>query len=601
MWRWLKQLLIGRPLETAVLHEQRLSKKAGLVVFSSDNLSSVAYATEEILLALMIAGTAALTLSLPTAIIITVLLVILVFSYSQTLYAYPSGGGAYTVAKENLGVTAGLVAGAALLIDYVLTVSVSVAAGIAAITSAVPALYPYSVQLCVAAIVFVMLANLRGVRESATIFAVPVFLFIGSGLLLVFVGIGKSLSGGHPEPVSSAWTAGTAYLIVRAFASGCAALTGVEAVANGVQAFKPPVSRNASITLYTMAAILGALFLGVTLLSRWYQVVPREGETVLSQIARNVFGSGFMYFVMQIATMAILVLAANTSFAGFPRLSSVLAGDRFLPRQLANRGDRLVFSNGILFLGVVASLLVIAFQGKVHRLIPLYAIGVFLSFTLSQAGMVAHWWRHREAGWRRHMVLNAVGATATSVAVLDIAFVKFLHGAWVVVIAIPLLVYAFRRVRLHYFLLGTQLSLGDYEKPKPRRNTVVVPVADINKVVLAAIEYAHSISADVIALRVNLDHADRREFERRWQEWAGDTPLVVLNSPYRSILRPVLQFVEEISRLRPEDVITVILPEFVPARWWHELMHNQTGLLLRSALLFKPRVVVTSVRHHLAR
>ncbi len=601
MWRWLKQFLIGRPLETAVLHEQRLSKKAGLAVFSSDAVSSVAYGTEEILLALVIAGTAALSLSIPTAIIITVLLVILVISYSQTIYAYPSGGGAYTVAKENLGITAGLVAGAALLIDYVLTVSVSIAAGIAAITSAVPALHPHTVQLCVAAIVFIMLANLRGVRESAAIFAVPVFLFIGSGLLMVFVGVGKGLSGGHPEPVSAAWTAGSAYLILRAFASGCAALTGVEAVANGVQAFKPPVSRNATITLYAMAVILGTLFLGITFLSRWYQIIPREGETVLSQIARNVFGPSAMYFVLQIATMAILVLAANTSFADFPRLSSVLASDRFLPRQLANRGDRLVFSNGILFLGVVASLLVIAFEGKVHRLIPLYAVGVFLSFTLSQAGMVVHWWRHREPGWRRHMVLNAVGATATSVALLDIASVKFLHGAWIVVIAIPLFVYAFRRVRFHYFILGTELSVAGYEKPRPRRNTVVVPVAGINKVVLAAIEYAHSISQDVIALRVNLDHADRRELERQWQEWAKDTPLVVLNSPYRSILRPVLQFVDEISRLRPDDVITVVLPEFVPARWWHELMHNQTGLLLRSALLFKPRVIVTSVRHHLAR
>jgi hypothetical protein len=350
-----------------------------------------------------------------------------------------------------------------------------------------------------------------------------------------------------------------------------------------------------------MGCILGTLFLGITFLARSFQIIPREGETVVSQIGRIVFGSGTMYFVLQIATMVILVLAANTSFADFPRLSSVLAGDRFLPRQLANRGDRLVFSNGILFLGMVASLLVIAFQGKVHRLIPLYAIGVFLSFTLSQAGMVVHWWRHREPGWQRHLILNAVGATATSVAVLDIASVKFIHGAWVVVLAIPVLVYAFRRVRLHYFLLGTELSLADYEKPKQRRNTVIVPIAGMNKVVLAAIEYAHSISHDVIAVNVNLDHADRGELERRWREWAGETPLVVLNSPYRSILRPVLQFVDEIARLRPEDVITVVLPEFVPARWWHGLMHNQTGLLLRSALLFKPRVIVTSVRHHLTR
>ena len=611
MWRWLKEFLIGPPLETAVLHEQRLSKKAALAVLASDNLSSTAYATEEILLAFTAAaalGTAIpLSYSIPVAAAIVILTAIVAVSYSQTLHAYPTGGGAYTVAKENIGVMPALVAGIALLIDYVLTVAVSVAAGIAALTSAFPALYPHRITLCLLAIAFILVANLRGVRESAAIFAGPVYLFIACLALLVIGGLVQIFTG-HPLPAEAlpparpvVWDWVVLFALSRAFASGCVALTGIEAVANGVRIFRPPVSRNASITLYVMAGSLAVFFLGITILAYQFHVLPRDGETVVSQLGRIVFGAGPIYYLIQTMTLAILVLAANTSFADFPRLASVLAQDRFLPRQLANLGDRLVFSNGILVLSLLAGALIVGFDAKVHNLIPLYMVGVFISFTLSQAGMVVHWRHSQEPGAFLRSAVNALGALITTFVLLVVAIVKFMHGAWVIVAAIPFGVWICLRIRQHYYVLGRELSLLDYETPRPRRNTVIVPVAGMNKVVLAAIEYAHSISQDVIAVNVNLDHADRGELERRWQAWAKDTPLVVLNSPYRSILRPVLQFVDEISRLRPEDVITVVLPEFVPARWWHELMHNQTGLLLRSALLFKPRVIVTSVRHHLAR
>ena len=606
MFRRLKQIIIGRPLLTEEIHEQTLSKKAALTVFSSDALSSTAYATDEILLALMVAGAAALSLALPTAILIVILLVIVVTSYGQTIHAYPTGGGAYTVAKENLGVGAGLVAGAALLVDYVLTVAVSVAAGIAAITSAVPALYPERVWLCLLAIFIVLAANLRGVRESAALFAMPVYFFIVSAYVLVIGGLVQYFRSPQPiappEAVAAApvgWLA--AVLILRAFSSGCAALTGVEAVSNGVRAFKPPVSKNASVTLYIMAAILGTLFLGATIIARLYGIVPHEGETVLSQLGHRVFGASPIYYAIQLASMFILVLAANTSFADFPRLASILARDRFLPRQFANLGDRLVFSNGIIILGLAAGFLVVLFGGSVHRLIPLYAIGVFLSFTLWQAGMVVHWKSTGGRGWRRRLVINAIGAVATAVVVFDLAIFKFVHGAWVVLVILPLQVWVFRKIREHYFLVSMEVSVADYERPRQIKHTVVVPVPGINKVVLAAIEYARSISRDVIAVLVNVDGREREELLKRWQDFAGDVPLVVLEAPHRSILRPLLRFIDEVGKIRDDDVVTVVLPESVPARWWHYLLHNQTSLLIKGALLFKPKIVVTSIPHHLGR
>lgn len=603
MLRKLKHFFVGRPLTTAQLPEQRLSKVAALAVLSSDALSSSAYATEEMLLALIAAGAISLTLSIPAGILIVILLWIVVTSYSQTLYAYPSGGGAYTVAKENLGVLAALVAGAALLIDYVLTVSVSVAAGIAAVTSAVPSLYSHRVALCLVAILLILLANLRGVRESARIFQVPVYFFIVSAYVLVVGSLIGYLVGApsarSPEVVSQVFEPLSALLLLRAFASGCTALTGVEAIANGVRVFRPPVSRNATITLYIMAIILGTLFLGITVSAHLYGLSPREGETILSQLGRHTFGTGPVYYAFQASTTGILILAANTSFAGFPRLASIMAQDRYLPRQLANLGDRLVFSNGILVLGTASGALLVVFGGDVHRLIPVYMVGVFIAFTLSQAAMVEHWKKigGPGAGWR--VTLNGFGAGMTALALIVVASVKFTHGAWIVLAAIPLMVWGFVNIREHYAVLARQLSLADFDRPRELKHTVVIPVAGINRVVLGAVEYARSISKDVIAVTVNQEGQNREEVLRKWEEKVEDVPLVVLNSPYRSVLNPLLRFIEEVEHFRDDDVVTVLLPEFVSARWWHHLLHNQTSLLLKGALLFKPKIVVTSVPYHL--
>jgi amino acid transporter len=606
----LKELLIGSPLETASLHEQRLSKKSALAVLASDNLSSTAYATEEILLALA-AGAAAglavpLAYAIPVGIAIGLLTLLVVISYGQTLQAYPTGGGAYTVAKENLGITSALIAGSSLLIDYSLTVAVSVTAGVAAITSAIPALYEHRVLLCLLAVGLILLLNLRGIRESAKVFAGPVYVFIFSAYLLVIGGLIRYVVSGAPPaaPVPSetadvVWNFAVVFLILRAFASGCAALTGIEAVATGVKVFREPVSHNARTVLYVLAALLGTLFLGVTVLTYLYGIMPRAGETVLSQLGSAVFGRGPIYYLIQVATMTILILAANTSFTGFPRLASVMAQDRFVPRQLANLGDRLVFSNGILMLSGAAAFLVVLFDAQVHNLIPLYMVGVFTAFTLSQAGMVVHWRRSQEPGRRRGMVINTLGALTTGVVLIIVAVVKFAHGAWLILVAIPVLVLINRRLRHHYFLVGRALSLADYEKPKDLRHTAVVPVAGMNKMVLGAIEYARSISKDVIAVTVNVGNADRDKLLEAWQAWAPDVPLVVLSSPYRAIHRPLLRFIDEVEDWRDDDVVTVVIPEFVAKRWWHQFLHNQTTLLMKAALLFKPRIIVTSVPHHL--
>ncbi|MBI1750326.1 MAG: APC family permease [Acidobacteria bacterium] len=602
----LKRMFLGSPLRTAELHEQRLSKRAALAVFASDALSSTAYATEEVLLALVAAGAAFFYLSLPVAICIAALLAIVTTSYSQTIHAYPSGGGAYIVAKENLGVTPGLVAAAALLIDYVLTVAVSVAAGIAAVTSAFPNLLQHREFLCLVAIYIILLANLRGVRESAAVFGVPVYAFIVSAFLLIAGGFfriffyGVQPAAAPPAVAPAVPEMGTTWLFLRAFAAGCTALTGVEAISNGVQAFKKPVSRNASITLLWMAGILGTMFLGVTILSRSYGIVPREGETVLSQINQAVFGRGAIYYFIQATTMGILILAANTSFADFPRLSSILAKDRFAPRQLANLGDRLVFSNGVILLSLSASVLIIIFRGDVHALIPLYMVGVFVSFTLSQAGMVVHWLRTRAPGYQWRMAVNGVGAVTTTVVLGVVAIIKFKHGAWVVMLAIALLVTVFRKTREHYFKLSVQISLSDFDRPQVARHTVIVPVAPFpSRVVLTAVEYAKSVSKDVLAVTINTDSHDHEEIRKTWKKHIDDVDLVILESPYRSVVKPLLRFIDEVEDLRSDDKLTVLLPEIVPARWWHNLFHNQTSLLLKGALLFRKNIVVTSVPYHL--
>ena len=604
MWGRIKKLLIGHPLRTTELQEQKLSKKSALAVFASDSLSSVAYATEEMMLALMGATVVVLSLSVPASIVIIGLLVMLVISYSQSIYAYPTGGGDYSVAKENLGKLASLTAGAALLIDYVLTVAVSVTAGIAAITSAVPALYPHRLALVLLAILVIVVANLRGVRESARVFAFPVYLFVGLALTLIILGFHKHFTGtweAAPAPLAPPDLGPLAFLLLlRAFASGCTALTGIEAVANGVKAFQSPISRNASLTLFTLAGILGSLFLGITFLTHLKGLSPVEGgETVLSQLARSVFGTTNVYFLFQVVTMGILILAANTSFAGFPRLASVMARDRFLPRQFMMLGDRLVFSNGVVILGVAASLLVIFFKADVHSLIPLYMIGVFISFTLCQAGLVAHWRKTPARGRRARMILNGVGASATGLALLVVAWFKFLHGAWLIIVVIPSLIWVFHKINTHYQVIGKQMTLSEYDRARPLKHTVIMPVSSINKVTLAALRYAQSISKDVIAVLINVQNQDPVRLSRTWHERAPDVPLVILESPYRSLLSPFLTFLEEVEQFRENGIVTVLLPEFVSARWWQHILHNQSGLLIKAALLFKPRIVVTSVPYHL--
>ena len=670
----LKRLLVGSPIRTARLAHERLTKKTALAIFASDALSSTAYATEQILLVLAaayVAGqTDAFSRVIPISIAIAILLVIVAISYRQTIYAYPSGGGAFIVAKENLGTLPGLVAGASLLVDYVLTVSVSVAAGVEAITSAMvgtrlAGLHNHRVWLCLFFIAFITVANLRGVREAGSLFAAPSYAFIFSFLCLIGYGLVryylnpgivsapndadlKIAEGYHGQPLNL-------LLLLGAFANGCAALTGIEAISNGVQAFKQPESKNAATTLSWMAALLITMFLGASVLTRLFNIHPLEHETVISQIARIVFVGplGWFYYVVQATTAAILILAANTSFAGFPRLSSLLARDRFLPRQLANLGDRLVFSNGIVLLAVFSGLLVWAFRGDTSRLIPLYAVGVFLSFTLSQAGMVVHWWREgnmlrglreaaglstpvatatqsrsendfagkldarrvmteaprsmaeveqlqRKSHWKKYLVINGIGAISTFVVLMVFILTKFMHGAWIVVVLIPLLVLMFLRIHRHYFEVAQQLSTEGLEGLRPIRHEVIVPISGIHRGVIAALEYAKSIAPHhVTAVYVNLDEETTQKLREKWQQWGSGVNLVVVASPYRSLLRPLLNYVDRVKRSSPGDVITIVLPEFVPAKWWQNLLHNQNTLFLKGALLFKRGVVVTNVPYHL--
>jgi amino acid transporter len=594
----IKHLVIGSPLPTAAEVHERLNKVRALAIFSSDALSSVAYATDEILFVLMTAGAAALAYSVPIAIAIVTLLAIVATSYYQTVHGYPSGGGAYIVAHENLGVTYGLVAAASLLIDYVLTVAVSISAAVLAIVSAFPQLAPFTVELCVGAIAFIAWGNLRGVRESGTIFAVPTYAFLVVMFTLLAFGLAK-LAAGQLHPVSyprelRAVQPLTAFLLLRAFASGCAALTGVEAISNGIPAFKPPEADNAGKTLIAMAVLLGSMMLGITALARHLRVVPLEHESVISQVGKAVFGPGPVYLALQAATALILILAANTSFADFPRLSAILARDRYLPRQLMNRGDRLVYANGILGLATLASLLVVVFQGRTHRLIPLYAVGVFLSFTLSQSGMVRHWQRVRGPKWQLKAAINGLGAVATGVVLVVVTISKFTHGAWIVTLLIPIVVLGFRVINNHYNSLAGQLSLQGLRPTEwrdvtsRRRYKVVVPIAGIHRGTLKALHFARCISADVTAVMVEVDPKETQRVRERWESWGHGIPLVVLESPYRSIIGPLLNYLDEVDRRDPErGPAVVVLPEFVPAKWWQHFLHNQTAVLLKTVLVYR--------------
>jgi amino acid transporter len=669
MWKSFKRTLVGDPISSEQAHHERLSRRTALAVFSSDALSSVAYSTEAILLVLLAAGSLAIGYLVPIVIGITILLAILTLSYRQTIHAYPSGGGAYIVAKDNLGTQPGLIAGASLLVDYILTVAVSVSAGVAAITSATQGtrldfLHEHRVALCILIVVLIALINLRGVRESGAIFAGPTYLFILSMLALIVVGFFRYYATEQTMPTPPAgqfhydqsvgtFAHGTLaggsliWLLMRAFAAGCTALTGVEAISNGIPAFKRPESKNAAATLTWMSVIMTTLIFGTGFLAYKLNAHPPGAEeTLVSAMARHTFGTSVFYYFVQAATAAILVLAANTSFADFPRLASLLAADRYLPRQFANRGDRLVFSNGVIILAVLAIILIIIFKGQEQALLPLYAVGVFLSFTLSQAGMVVHWLRERKdeeakarilkqeaeeslhrtadpsaatharerlhalerdkgGNWVTATLVNGAGAVITFVVLVVITVTKFTHGAWAVIVLIPLLVTMFRAINGHYKLVAAQLTLDNARSSRPAmRHRIIIPVSGIHRGVLPALDYARSLSGDgheITAVYVEINPENTEEVRKQWEVWAVGVPLKVLHSPFRSITTPLINFINDESGRNKDSITTIVLPEFVPRAWWQQLLHNQTALLIKGKLLFSRNIVVTSVPHHLRR
>jgi amino acid transporter len=602
----LKRFLLGKPIPSHLAHHERLSRVTGLAVLSSDALSSVAYATDFVVATLVVAGTAALVYAIPISLVITALLAVVAFSYRQTIHAYPTGGGAYRVAKENISPMAGLIAAASLLVDYTLTVSVSISAGVLAITSAFPSLDPYRVELCLFFLAMLTVGNLRGLKESGQIFAIPTYFFVVCIFMLIAAGLYRYLTGAlvpiehHPSAIGEAKPL-TTFLLLTAFANGCTAMTGVEAVSDGVPAFRPPEAKNAAATLVTMAMLAIAMFLGITFLAHAYQVIPTPAESGVSQLGRAVFGRGPIYYLVQAATTLILVLAANTAYADFPRLASIVSRDGFLPRQFMNQGDRLAFSNGILVLSAFAALLIVAFRGDTQSLLPLYMIGVFISFTLSQTGMVIHWRQTRDPGWKTSALINGFGAVTTGVVLVIVAVTKTFEGAWIVLVLIPIIVMLFRATRRHYDHVGAQLTLRNYTPQRKVHNTVLIPIGGIQRAVVEALRYAETLSDDVRGVYVDVDPAATDQVQREWTTWGGRAQLIVLPSPYRSVMEPLLEYIEQVENERPDDYVTVILPEFVPARWWQHLLHNQRALLIKGALLFRPNTVVTSVPFHLAK
>ncbi len=603
----LKRFLLGKPIPSHLAHHERLSRVTGLAVLSSDALSSVAYATDFIIVTLLVAGTQTTSYVLPISFIIASLLAVVAFSYRQTIHAYPTGGGAYIVAKENIGPNAGLVAAASLLVDYTLTVSVSISAGVLAITSAFPNMDAYRVEMCLAFLTILMLGNLRGIRESGRIFAVPTYFFVVSILALIAAGLYRYLTGGLvpldlPAPANAGTARLTTFLLLTAFANGCTAMTGVEAVSNGVPAFRPPESKNAAATLVWMAVLAITMFLGITFLAHAYHVIPTPAESGVSELGRAILGDRtILYYLVQAATTLILVLAANTAFADFPRLASIASRDGYLPRQFMNQGDRLAFSNGIIVLSVFAAVLIVAFRGDTQLLLPLYMIGVFISFTLSQAGMVIHWRRTKERSWRMSAFISGFGASVTAVVLVIVTITKTFEGAWIVLLLIPIIVAVFKMTRTHYDHVASQLTLRGYTPHRRVHNTVMIPIGGIQRAVVEALRYGESLSDDVRAVYVDVDPAATDQLRRDWETWGGNVKLVVLASPYRSVMEPLLEYIEQAEHERPDDYVTVILPEFVPAQWWQHLLHNQRALMIKGALLFRPNTVVTSVPFHLAK
>jgi amino acid transporter len=618
--------LFGRPLRTADAPHQAISKIVGLAVFSSDAMSSSAYATQEMLVVLALAGTAAFGYAIPLSIAIVGLLAIVTISYEQTIHAYPGGGGAYIVSRDNLGELPAQIAGSALLTDYILTVAVSVSSGVAQLTSAVPGLYAWRVEIAVVLVLFIMIINLRGVKESGAVFAIPTYFFIVMMFATVIIGLVRYATGAlgtvvDPPAVEMIHSAQAVslFLILRAFANGTSALTGVEAISNGIPAFQKPRSRNAGITLIWMSSILGTLLLGITFLSVHIGAVPSEVETVISQIGRTVYGGRNIFYLLLIAaTTLILILAANTAFADFPRLSALLAQDGFLPRQLAYRGSRLVFSRGIMALAVIASVLIVIFKASVTALIPLYAIGVFLSFTLSQTGMALRWQKigrlkegeevqergstlRYEPGWRGKMSVNGFGAVLTAVVAIVFAVAKFTDGAWIILVLIPILVLGLSAIHRHYRALAASLSLDDFGEPPPiLRNRVILPVSGVHRGTLAALRYAQGLSSDITAVHVSLDPEDTERVRKKWEIWGQGVRLVILDSPYRLLMEPLLEYIENLDRQRlPSETITVVVPQFIPKTAAANLLHTQAATWLQLALRGRPGVVITDVPYQI--
>lgn len=622
--RGISTWLIGRPLPTADAPHQTIGKLIGLAVFSSDALSSVAYSTQEMLVILAFAGTAAFHLSIPIALAIVGLLLILTLSYEQTIHAYPGGGGAYIVARDNLGEFPALIAAAALLTDYTLTVAVSISSSVAQIVSAFPGLFDFRVYLAIGMIIIVMLVNLRGVKEAGTAFAIPTFFFVGLMYVMLLVGFIRWALGSlgmvqmPPMDLVSEIASPAAvgiFLILRAFSSGSSALTGVEAISNGITAFKEPRSRNAGITLIWMSVILGSLLLGITVLANQIGAMPSEAETVISQLGRTIFGSrGVMYLLVISATTVILMMAANTAFAGFPRLSALTAQDGFLPRQLTYRGSRLVYSNGIVLLAIAASLLVVVFQASVNKLIPLYAIGVFTSFTLSQAGMARRWWKsgrmtpgekvkergstlEYEKDWLFKMVVNTLGAIVTAIVMMIFAITKFMDGAYIVIILTPILVAIFWVIHRHYQKLAGKLSLEDFGAP-PRisRNRVILAISGVHRGTLIALRYARTLSDDITAVHVSIDSEETAKIQEKWEIWGDGLRLQILESPYRLFIEPLLEYIDDIySQRQPNEIISIVVPHFVANEPLAGILHANTAETLRKVLLGRKDIVITEV------
>lgn len=593
----IKYFIIGSPLPNEMLFEKRLNKFRALAAFSPDALSSVAYANQEIFLGLVIAGSAGLSLQFPIGLAITILLCVVALSYAQTIRGYPSGGGSYVVARENLGTYPGLVAGGALLLDYVLTAAVSLTAGVAAISSAFPELWPYRIWISLGLLLAITLLNLRGLSESGTAMSIPVYLFLLSFGGMICAGLVQAIRLGTPVPLAQ--TAPTAiqplglFLVMHAFSAGCTALTGIEAISNGVPAFKPPEWKNARQTLIIMAALMAFLFAGSIGLTQFFGIVAGANETILSALARRIFGTGWLYYLVQFCTLAILAVAANTSFAGFPRVTAILAKDRFLPRQLFNLGDRLVYHNGILILAGVTALLIVIFNGDSHTLVPLFAVGAFSAFTLSQTGMVIHWYRQKEAGWQLKSFINGLGALVTGFTLVVIAISKFLEGAWISVLIIPMLVLLFKRIQKHYQLVGEQLTMRGLPpslRPLPRQR-VVIPVSGVHRGMVDAINFARSITDQITAVYIDIDPGpDEEELRRRWNEWFPDIRFEVVPSTYRSIVEPLLSYLERADEEENDGQhAIVLLPEIIPAEPWQEVLHNQLADEIKKALLFQRR------------